>query len=378
MRIEADWLKAPELRVIFDMLEGAGHRAYVVGGAVRNSVMGYTVGDMDIATDARPERVIDLAENRNLKAIPTGMDHGTVTVISGDVAFEITTFRRDEETYGRKALVSYTDDIREDARRRDFTMNALYVGLDGEILDPVDGLEDAIAGRVRFIEDAVTRIKEDYLRILRFFRFTAVYGSSAIDAEALAAIAKCLDGLDGLARERIGTEMRKLLAADDPSVALASMSAVGALGQILPGAEASAVPILVHQEKLMGLLPDAMRRLAALGGEDAESALRLSRSEAKRLTRYRDGIVSAQSPDELGYRLGVHEALGVLALRAAMGFPLPLGWCSKVTKGAKAVFPISANDLMPMYEGPALGRRLREIEDEWIASGFLKSREALL
>lgn len=378
MRIDADWLRAPALRSVLGLLEQGGHRAYVVGGAVRNSVMGHPVSDMDIATDARPDRVTELAEANGLKAVATGIEHGTVTVIADGVPFEITTFRRDEETYGRKARVAFTEDLTEDARRRDFTMNALYVDANGEVIDPVGGLADARAGHVRFIEDAGRRIEEDYLRALRFFRFSAVYGRDGLDADAVAAIAERIDGLRHLARERVGSEMRKLLAARNPAPEVASMAQVGVLRMILPGADVQALPCLIHVETEMGLAPDPMRRLASLGGEDAEAALRLSRDEARTLDRYRVGLASVQGPGELAYRLGAEDARSILALRAAMGLSLPDGWAEAVSEGAAAVCPVAARDLMPGCRGRELGERLRAVEDEWIASGFTKSREDLL
>jgi len=376
MRIEGEWLSATSLRAVFALLEDAGHRAYVVGGAVRNAVMGLPVSDMDIATDARPERVMALAEAAELRVVATGLDHGTVTVISGDVPFEITTFRHDVETDGRRAKVAFTDDLEADARRRDFTMNALYAGSDGVVIDPVGGIGDARAKRVRFIEDAGRRIEEDYLRILRFFRFSAVYGADSLDAEALAAIATHLDGLEGLAAERVGAEMRKLLAAEDPSLVLAAMARVGVLARVLPGAVPHMVPVLVHHEA--GFAPDAMRRLAALGGENPATHLRLSRAEAKRLETLRDGMASAAGPGELGYRLGADAGRDVLLLRAAMGAVLPDGWPDALERGANAVFPVSAGDLMPGLSGKALGDRLKALEAEWIGTGFSATREDLL
>ena len=378
MRIEGDWLSAPALRAVFAMLEGAGHRAYVVGGAVRDAVMGRSVGDMDIATDAPPEAVTTLAEAAGLRAVPTGLDHGTVTVVSDGVPFEITTFRRDVETDGRRARVAFTDDLAEDARRRDFTMNALYLEGDGTVVDPVGGLADARARKVRFIEDAGQRIAEDTLRILRFFRFNAVFGADGLEADALAAVADHLDGLEGLAPERIGMEMRKLLAAPDPSTVLAAMAQIGVLMRVLPGAEAAMVPMLVAAEAEAGVAPDAMRRLAALGGEDSVAHLRLSRAEANRLEVLRGGMASAEGPGALGYRHGADAARDIMLLRIASGMPAPEGWAGLVDAGANAVFPVMAQDLMPELSGKALGDRLKVLEAEWIASGFTKSREELL
>ena len=200
------------------MLEQDGAQALFVGGCVRNTLLGAPVADIDIATDALPERVMDLSAKAGLKAVPTGIDHGTVTVVSEGVPHEITTFRRDVETDGRRAVVVFSKDVAEDAARRDFTMNALYATPDGEIVDPLNGLPDLEARRVRFIGTASHRIQEDHLRSLRFFRFHAWYGDPAggMDAEALAAIAENLEGLSVLSRERIGAEMLKLLSAQIP------------------------------------------------------------------------------------------------------------------------------------------------------------------
>ena len=377
-RIDVDWLQTPPLGPVFEMLGKAGYRAYLVGGAVRDLVMGLSVGDMDVATDARPEAVIELAEHAGLKAIPTGIEHGTVTVVCNGEPVEITTFRRDLDTDGRHAVVGFTDDMAEDARRRDFTMNALYLDPRGVIHDPVGGLPDARAGYVRFIEDAGKRIEEDYLRILRYFRFNALYGRTGIDREALAAIAEHLDGLDLLAKERVGAEMRKLLSATDPAPSVAAMAQAGVLTRILPGAEATTLPILVHWEQALGLAPDAVRRLAALGGENPTDALRLSKADAKALGVSRDAMVSTSGPGELGYLLGVKRAIDVVVLRAAFGTEPPEGWQDAMHTGANATFPIDASDLMPDYQGAALGDRLKTLEDEWIRSEFSATREELL
>lgn len=378
MRIEGDWLDAAPLRAVLGMLEAAGHRGLIVGGAVRNAVMGLPVTDMDIATDARPERVMALAEAAGLRAVPTGLDHGTVTVVSGEEPFEITTFRRDEEADGRHAKVAFTDDLAEDARRRDFTMNALYAQGDGTVIDPVDGVADARAGRVRFIEDAGRRIEEDYLRILRFFRFNAIYGRDGLDPEALAAIAGHLDGLERLARERVGAEMRKLLAAPEPSMSLAAMAQCGVLMRVLPGADVSAVPVLVALETQADVPPEAMRRLALIGGEEVEDRLRLSKNETSVLRRYRDGIAAVDDPATLGYRHGAEAARDIVLLRMALGLPQPEDWPAQIRRGAGARCPVTARDLMPEYEGAALGEKLKEIEASWIASGFTKTKEDLL
>jgi poly(A) polymerase len=221
MKVSGDWLTRAETQDVLALLAAPGHRALPVGGCVRNALIGAPVADVDIATDALPETVIGLARAAGLKAVPTGIAHGTVTVVAGGLPFEITTFRRDVETFGRHAAIAFSTRIEEDAARRDFTMNALYACADGTVIDPLGGLPDALARRLRFVGSAPDRIREDYLRILRFFRFTAWYGDPAEgpDAEGLAACAALADGIDGLSRERIGAEMKKLLSAPDPAPA---------------------------------------------------------------------------------------------------------------------------------------------------------------
>lgn len=236
MRIEGSWLRDPATQAVFDCLEGGGHRALLVGGCVRDAVLGRPVGDIDIATDALPDRVIALARAAGLRAVPTGAEHGTVTVVSGHRPFEVTTFRRDMETDGRHARVLFGTDLREDAARRDFTMNALYADRRGHVIDPLGGLDDLQAGRVRFIGDPAERLREDRLRLLRFFRFLAHFSpeEAAPDADGLAACAAAVNGLDRLSRERVGAEMRKLLCAPSPVTALRAMQGIGALARILP------------------------------------------------------------------------------------------------------------------------------------------------
>ncbi|MDP5362235.1 MAG: CCA tRNA nucleotidyltransferase, partial [Paracoccaceae bacterium] len=228
-QITAPWIKDAAAQSVCRMLTDAGHQAWFVGGCVRNALLGEPVADLDLSTNAHPETVIALAQASALKVVPTGIEHGTVTVIANDTPFEITTFRRDVATDGRRATVVFADNMADDARRRDFTMNALYAAPDGQIMDPLGGLADLRARRVRFIEDADQRIKEDYLRILRFFRFYAWYGdpNEGPDADGLAACAAHLDGWQSLSIERVTSEMLKLLAAPDPAPAVAGVERAG-------------------------------------------------------------------------------------------------------------------------------------------------------
>lgn len=376
MRVDGDWLTRPATQAVCAALIGAGHRALFVGGAVRNALLGQPVGDVDIATDALPVQVIEAVERAGLRAVPTGIDHGTVTVVSDSIPHEVTTFRRDVETDGRHAVVTFTDNIAADAARRDFTMNALYATPDGEVIDPLGGLPDLMAKYVRFVGDPTARIGEDHLRILRFFRFHAWYGGDGLDPEGLAACAAGAEGIDALSRERIGAEMRKLLSAADPAPAVSSMAQAGILSRVLPGADPRALAPLIHLEPAG---PDWLRRLAALGGEDAETRLRLSRAEAKDLAALRQAVGDTDSPAVLGWKLGAARGADAVLLRAALlETPLPDGWQQDIERGAAASFPVTAADLMPDLQGPALGARLKELEAEWLLSNLWKTREDLL
>ena len=377
MILRADWLYPGAVRQVLAALAGGGHQGWLVGGCVRNALIGAAATDIDIATDARPDRVTALMEAAELRVVPTGIDHGTVTVVAGGTGYEVTTFRRDVATDGRRAVVAFSSSLAEDAARRDFTMNALYADADGALADPLGGLPDLLARRVRFIGDPAARICEDYLRILRFFRFHAWYGDPGhgIDADGLAACADHLDGIESLSRERIGAEMLKLLAAPDPGPAMAAMAACGALARVLPGASAQALPILVHLEDGA----DPIARLAALGGEGTADALRLSRAQAARLDRLRAAVASEMGAAELGYRLGLVDGTAVLRLRAAAtGAPMDPIALEQCLMGATRTLPVTAADLMPALQGPALGAALRRIERRWIDGGMTATRDELL
>ena len=375
MHIDGDWLNAAPTQAVFAMLSRAGHRALAVGGCVRNAALGAPVADVDLATDARPERVMALAEAAGLKAVPTGIDHGTITVVADGIPHEVTTFRRDVATDGRHATVAFSNDVTEDAARRDFTMNALYAEADGTVIDPLGGLPDLHARRLRFIGDPAARIAEDYLRILRFFRFTAWYGDPdhGIDAEGLAACAAAGDGLDRLSAERIGHEMRRLLAASDPAPSVAAMAQAGLLWRVLPGAEPAALPVLVHLEPRPS---EWTVRLAALGGDTAR--LRLSNAEARTVVALSEAARGEASAFALGDALGAVRARDALAIRAALAArPLDPAEMAAAEAGANATFPLSAADLMPELSGRALGDGLAQARALWQARAGEVSRAAL-
>jgi poly(A) polymerase len=375
-RITAPWLTSEPAQKICRVLADGGYKAWFVGGCVRNSLLDEPVADIDVTTDAHPDAVVALGQAADLRVVPTGIDHGTVTVVIHGVPFEVTTLRRDVATHGRRATVAFADNITDDARRRDFTMNALYAGADGIIVDPLGGMADLLARRVRFIEDADQRIKEDYLRILRFFRFHAWYGlaENGLDQEALAACAANIDGLETLSAERVTHELLRLLAAPDPAPSVAAFAATGGLARILPGASATQLAVLVHIEQAAGLLPDPIRRLAALGGE-AASNLRLSRQQATHLGH----ITSATDLRELAYRQGEKVAMDQQALHAAsIGAELHQKTCAIIAHAAAQTFPLKATDLMPGLQGPALGKALKHAEARWIASDFTLTKADLL
>jgi poly(A) polymerase len=377
--LRTDWLEDPDTQHVCKVLKDGGADVYFVGGCVRNALLGAGASDLDLCTNMRPEQVIDLAETAGIRAIPTGIDHGTVTLVHKSVPYEITTFRRDVATDGRRAVVAFSDCIKEDAARRDFTMNALYARPDGEVVDPLDGLPDLVARRVRFIGTAENRIREDYLRSLRYFRFHAWYGNADLgfDPDALSAIAGNLDGIPSLSRERVGQELIKLLAAPDPAPAIAVMRQIGLLSMILPGSDDRALAPLIHLEA--GMPPDPMRRLAALGGEDPREALRLSKAQANMVQLLRTEVTGSTAPAALAYMYDQSVARNAMLLRSALlEMPLPPMLETELNAGAQAVFPLTAQDLMPDVQGPALGAALKRLKSDWIASGFSLDKDTLL
>ncbi|EET46777.1 CCA tRNA nucleotidyltransferase [Thalassobium sp. R2A62] len=380
-QIDGQWMKSPAVQRVFEIYADAGFELFFVGGCVRNAVLDLPIHDVDLSSNATPEQGTKIASAAGLKVISTGYDHGTITVVSDGTPLEITSFRRDVETYGRRAVVAYSQSIDDDARRRDFTMNALYARATGEVVDPLGGLLDLYARRLRFIENADQRIQEDFLRSLRFFRFHALYADQTLgfEPEAIAAISGNLDGLETLPKERIGAEMVKLLAATDPAPAIATMGQCGVLMRVLPGAAAAALAVLVHVEEAYSVAPNAIRRLCVVGGEDPVRDLRLSKAQAKELNVLKEGLGSLMSAAELGYRLGSTAAIDVLLLRAATaGMMLDPREIDAAIRGDAQVCPIAASDLSDSFQGWALGEELKRLEAVWIASDLSATKSELL
>jgi poly(A) polymerase len=367
------WTRRADLAALVAALDPAGEGlCRWVGGAVRDTLAGIAVKDIDMATSLLPDAVVARLEAAKIRAVPTGIAHGTVTAVVAGGPVEITTLRRDVATDGRHATVAFSHDWREDASRRDFTINALYADPKTlEISDYFDGRADLAARRVRFIGDAEARIREDYLRILRYFRFQARFGALPADADAETACAALAPGLKGLSRERVGWELIRLLAHPDPAPTVARMAELGVLRQVLPEADAGALPALILAEAREHAAPDALRRLAALLPADPATVetiaarLRLSSAQKKRLAK-----AAARVPGDTGdaralaYRLGLTEATDRLLLAGASLGPL-IDW-------TPPVFPLKGGAIVArgVHAGPDVARILHSVEDRWIAEGF--------
>lgn len=393
---DAAWLKGDEVARLLALLDRDGEEARVVGGAVRNALLRLPTGEIDMATTALPEEVMRRVAAAGGKTIPTGIEHGTVTVIMDHRPIEVTTLRQDVETFGRKARVVFGRDWRADAHRRDFTINALSASADGTVHDYVGGVDDIAARRVRFIGDPQRRIEEDYLRILRFFRFHAHFGEGAPDAEGLAACIRSRDGLEMLSRERVRMEMLKLLVAVRATPTLAVMMESGLLGIVLGGVGfLASFENMVKIEAALDVEPDPVRRLGALGvyvEEDAErltQRLRLSNAESERLLslenwwRVSPGH-GEQAAHALLYELGPRSYVDRVTLAWARSeegasngtwllmASLPQRW-------TPPTFPLKAADFTKrgIASGPKLGAVLRAAELTWIAADFPSDRAAL-
>jgi poly(A) polymerase len=395
------WITEPATRAVMSALEAAGGPdcARFVGGCVRDAVLRRPIGDIDIATSLTPDAVTAALKAAKLKSVPTGAEHGTITAISGGKPYEITTLRRDVSTDGRRATVAFTDDWAEDAGRRDFRLNALYLAPDGRLFDPTgEGLADAKAGRIVFVGEPEQRIREDYLRILRFFRFQAWFGKGEPDRAGLTACAALKDGIAQLSAERISAELLKLLGADDPRPAVRLMAASGVLSTVLPTAGSlERFEALVEIETEMLFSCDADLRLAALLPDDPAAAratakaLRLSNAQRDRLAAALNPdppLKSWMSPREarrMVYRLG----------KAAFADRIMLGWAASKRPAAtiqwRALLPLAQSWPVPSLpltgqeveaagvpHGPLVGAVMREVEDWWVENDFIDDKLSIV
>lgn len=386
-------LDTPGLRAVIDAISGAGGEARLVGGCVRNTLLGEPVGDIDIATDLTPAVVVKAAGDAGLRSVATGIEHGTVTIVSDGNAFEVTTLRHDVETDGRKAKVKYTDDWASDAARRDFTLNALYCSGDGEVFDPLGGFSDLESRVIRFVGDPDIRIREDYLRILRFFRFISQYGRGEADADGLAACARLKDGLRQLSRERIGQEFCKLLCGARASEVASLMNEAG-VSQTLFESDLNDRFLTSVESKAdtLGVAADYIALLAAalpLAGDQLYLLLRLSNHQTGALKELQSAMEPTPALRDTErkvvlYQMGAETwARAVLLAWARLGtgeetewkrlFELPDEW-------QLPVFPVTGSDVVAtgVEPGPQVGEILKTLKDWWMAGGFAADREELL
>jgi poly(A) polymerase len=393
----AEWLTRSAVRRLFTALVAEGQETRIVGGAVRNALMGDPVGEIDFATTATPDKIVALAKAAGLKSVPTGIDHGTVTVVVDGRGYEVTTLREDVATDGRHAVVRFGRDWTADAMRRDFTVNALSVDADGTVHDPVGGYADVLARRIRFIGAADQRIAEDRLRILRFLRFSAEYGDGTVDAAGLAAVTRARDGLRTLSGERVGNEMRRLLVAPRAVEIVGIMQETGILGIVLAGVGYLAqFARLERFERTVAAKATVPLRLAALSASVAEDVERVT--GRLRLTN--------AERDRMHAALAAHSAFrplpGARAARASLYRLHPEAWRDGLalafTESTAAPeepvwkalhelpdhwtiphFPLSGRDVVGMAtpSGPAVGALLRSVEAWWIAQDFAPDERAL-
>lgn len=368
----APWRDRADLTGLIDVL-GGGEMTRLVGGAVRDALLGQPVSDIDLATRLSPTEVIDRLKDAGIKAVPTGLAHGTVTAVPTGGPVEVTTLRRDVSTNGRHAEVAFSDDWREDAARRDFTINALYAdNTTGEVFDYFGGEADIVARRIRFIGDPLTRIAEDHLRILRFFRFHARFGDGPPDADGLAACTRRANDLMALSRERIAAELLKLLAANDPSPVVAIMVEHGIFKPVLPEfTDTSPLARCVEREKALGVPGDSVRRLAALidGRPDLAAGigarLKLSNAMTRRLAAASQPFTGA--PKATAYRLGVESTLDRLVLGDGSA-----GDVAELANWDVPKLPVTGGTLITrgLTPGPVVAKTLSAIEARWIDAGF--------
>jgi poly(A) polymerase/tRNA nucleotidyltransferase (CCA-adding enzyme) len=356
--------------------------ARVVGGAVRDALVGRTVADVDLATPRRPADVIQVLEAAGIRVVPTGLDHGTVTAVTGGKGIEITTLRRDVETDGRHAVVTFTTDWQADAARRDFTINALSMSRDGSVFDYFGGLADLHARRVRFVGDPATRIAEDYLRVLRFFRFFARYGCGGPDPDTRASLQDAAPKLAELSAERVWSELKRILEAPNPTAVVALMVELGVLEAVLPE---GAAPERLDRLVAAGAPPEPLLRLAALLTGDTEQLsdrLKLSNEERAHLTGLRAGPAPRPSDDDAVLRrMLADEDPGLLTERAWIEGGNGPGWAelrARIAATPRPVFPLEGRDVLSLgvAPGPPVGVSLRQVREWWLAGGCVADADA--
>ena len=380
-RLENNWLNQSSSQFLPKIFSGYGHQALFVGGCVRNSILNMPVIDIDMATDALPETIIKISKEHNFKFIPTGLEHGTITLIIDNISYQITTFRSDITNDGRHAKVEFTTSLLLDASRRDFTINALYCDGYGKIIDPLNALDDLNNRVIKFIGDPNKRIAEDHLRILRFFRFQAIYGNKMlkIDLHALEACREHKAKLGTLSRERITSELHKLLLSDDPIRTMTKMIDTGVLNELIKNCKISSFISYIEAEKKYKIKINWLGRLLSLHGTNIEEVLAFSRQELKMIKYTKRAIKKNVPIFEFSYYNGMEYGIIYLLLQhGSKKTALSKILINKVSAIMTKKFPVTAKDLMPRLKGKKLGDELKRLEIQWIKSDFTLNKNQLL
>ena len=378
---ETKWLRNPSAQKLSKLYKSFGYQVLFVGGCVRNTILKMPVTDIDLATDAQPEKIIKIAKENNIRFVPTGLAHGTITLIIDNKNYQITTFRTDFDHDGRYAKVEFTESLLLDASRRDLTINALYCNHVGEVIDPLNGLNDIKKQKIKFIGNPNERIKEDNLRILRFFRFQAIYGNKnlEIDSIALEACHNHKSKLAALSKERITSELRKILSAPNPLEVIIKMNETGVLNELFQKVSIDSLEAYLKTEEKFKININWLGRLLSLQVTQEEESLKLTRCEFKFLKQTKSAIENQIHVLEFSYYNGVENGkIYSILQNFRHNIILSKNLLNQINSLATKKFPITAKDLMPEISGKKLGEALRSLEDRWIKSNFTLSKKDLL
>ena len=378
---ETKWLRNPSAQKLSKLYKNFGYQVLFVGGCIRNTILKMPVTDIDLATDAQPEEIIKIAKENNIRFVPTGLAHGTITLIIDNTNYQITTFRTDFDHDGRYAKVEFTESLLLDASRRDLTINALYCNHVGEVIDPLNGLDDIKKQKIKFIGNPNERIKEDNLRILRFFRFQAIYGNKnlEIDSIALEACHNHKSKLAALSKERITSELRKILSAPNPLEVIIKMNETGVLNELFQKVSIDSLEAYLKTEEKFKININWLGRLLSLQVTQEEESLKLTRCEFKFLKQTKSAIENQIHVLEFSYYNGVENGkIYSILQNFRHNIILSKNLLNQINSLATKKFPITAKDLMPEISGKKLGEALRSLEDRWIKSNFTLSKKELL
>ena len=378
---ETKWLRNPSAQKLSKLYKSFGYQVLFVGGCVRNTILKMPVTDIDLATDAQPEEIIKIAKENNIRFVPTGLAHGTITLMIDNKNYQITTFRTDFDHDGRYAKVEFTESLLLDASRRDLTINALYCNHVGEVIDPLNGLDDIKKQKIKFIGNPNERIKEDNLRILRFFRFQAIYGNKnlEIDSIALEACHNHKSKLAALSKERITSELRKILSAPNPLEVIIKMNETGVLNELFQKVSIDSLEAYLKTEEKFKININWLGRLLSLQATQEEESLKLTRCEFKFLKQTKSAIENQIHVLEFSYYNGVENGkIYSILQNFRHNIILSKNLLNQINSLATKKFPITAKDLMPEIRGKKLGEALRSLEDRWIKSNFTLSKKDLL